>query len=139
MDDLLDYVYALVCRFIGDDPRFQNDIDDLVQDVFVRILPKLKEVSAKKQRSFAYLAAYSVCMNAKIGEKRKKEGKKREIFSIPVGEIVNNYGGMYFPEIDAEAFYDENKALIEWIDKETDTGVRKELRKQLDELIRELQ
>lgn len=135
MDDLLDYVYALVCRFIGDDPRLQNDMDDLVQDVFVRILPKLEDGSVRKPKAFAYLATYSICMNA-------KKPKKTKISPILAGYGVYKCRGSVSSELEArrfERFYDENKALIEWIDKETDPGVRKELRKQLDELIRELQ
>lgn len=131
MDDLLTYVRNVVHRFAGDDPRLKNDLDDLVQDVFVRILPKLEDRTEKEQRNFAYLAAYSVCMNAKIP-------KKTKISPIPVGNLVYTYGRNSLDDVDINDFCEKNEALIEWIDKEDDPGVLKELRKQLDELIREL-
>lgn len=156
IETLLEQVNAAVDRFVAKNPSLRNDRDDLVQDVFLKILPPMngQEFSLSQCRAFAHQATFWVChtaLRAMSHEKRKKtmslgaagvyylarkDDKKQKIDRLfsTVSEVSNGGFIMASSHIDwdrVEEIAEANDALFAWFAIEPNAEVSENLRKQI--------
>ena len=153
IETLLEQVNAAVDRFVAKNSSLRNDRDDLVQDVFLKILPQIDggSFSLPQCRAFAHRATFWVCHTAlreKCTAKRKKtlrlgdrdvhhiEFDTNRVTSRPFCSATEALSGLFYDRVvidwnRVQAVVDENDALFTWFAIEPDTGVSENLRKQI--------
>jgi len=145
IETILDQVNAAVDRFVAKNQLLRNDRDDLVQDVFLKILPCINDndFSLAQCRAFAHQATSWVCYTAL--RKYKANLKKRlhdkevhhidEVTSFQFWTVAEIMAGLLYDRIidwdHVEKIVKENAALFDWYDIEKNVEISENLRKQI--------
>jgi len=158
IDALLDQTNAAVDRFIAKNPTLRNDRDDLVQEVFLKILPRINdgEFSLLQCRAFVHQATFWVCHTA-LRELSQRKWKKtvslcsagvqylgrrraslRDRRRCDVQNTISEIMGGGFIEASShidwdrvEAIVVEDGALFTWFATEPDAEIRENLQEQI--------
>lgn len=133
IEEILEQVRKAVSRFVARNPLLRHERDDLVQEVFVKILPRMGggDFSLSQCRSFAHQATFWTCQTAL----RSLSKKKSKNCVLSLGESVQYLeGSCGLSHMDwdrVEAIVDSNDALFTWYSIEPDGEIRDDLHKQI--------
>ena len=137
IETILAQVEDAVDRFVAKNPLLRNDRDDLVQDTFLKILPRMSgEGFALSQcRAFAHRATFWTCQTALRKVSNRESVKNLPLLSDRIVYHRNGDGlpGPLFIDWDrVEAIAEQNNALFTWFAVETDREIRDMLREQIE-------
>ncbi len=147
IETILDQVNNAIGRFVAKNPSLRNDRDDLVQDVFLKILPRINkdDFTLLQCRAFAHQATTWVCYTAlrkykvsvpnddqKMIHKHRAPGSPWIAF-CSTAEILSGllYDRVIIDWGHVEKIVKENEPLFEWYRVEKNAEVSESLRKQI--------
>jgi len=126
IETILEQVEIAVDRFVAKNPSLRNDRDDLVQDIFLKILPRInmKDFSLSQCRAFAHKATFFVCQTALRAISSSKLPRNFPLLS-DLFVYKGDGDGLPAPNfIDwdrVEYVIEENKGLFKWYTIEPET------------------
>lgn len=148
IDAILEQVRISIDRVVTAHPILRNDRDDLVQDVFVKILPRLggEGFTLDQHRAFAHKATFWVCQTAlrSVCNQNAKNVVSLDCAGVQYlgDEAADDAAGMlrggFIEDVNPVNWskvvevYEANEALFVWYDIEPDREIRTMLRHQLE-------
>lgn len=136
IEAILEQVEHAVDRFVAKNPLLRNDRDDLVQDTFLKILPRMngENFPLAQCRAFAHKATFWTCQTAlrKISQESRKN---RPLLSDQFVYYQDGEGLPGPPFIDWDrigTIVEQNDALFTWFEVETDSEIRDMLYEQIE-------
>lgn len=137
IEAILEQVENAVDRFVAKNRVLRNDRDDLVQDIFLKILPRLGDdrFSLSQCRAFAHKATFWVCQTALRAASSEKTPRNFPSLSSLFVYKVDGDGIPGPPYINWDrvaAIAEQNDALFTWFEIEPDPNIRDMLREQVE-------
>lgn len=153
IEQILEQVNRAVDQFIAKNPSLRNDRDDLVQDIFLKILPRVggEDFSLRQCRAFAHRATYwtfQTALRRFLNQNRKntvsisfvgvqtidqtrrlRRDQEETSAEVTRTGLIADDRIVHWDRV--EAITTEYDALVTWLDIETDPEIREELQSQI--------